>query len=608
MTRAAGLRTGTDPGCGATRERQVVIPSGQGRLAGVLHLPAGLRGAVLVCPPLFEERKSAARAMAELSRALCRSGRAVLRFDYRGCGDSTGAFRDHGVAEWLADVRAAHAFLAGSVPACPKALLGLRFGATLAVLAATCGQFPVIDDLVLWEPVVRGEGYVRDAIRRKLVNEMVTFGRSRSTSRDLLDRLSAGGSADLDGYELSSRVYRELCGIDLRSGVPALSARVLLLHVTARERVLPGVEQLRQALDAAASGGVTFELAAQQPFWNLVGYVPCDDMAEVTCGWLAGTASRPAGADQAGVVAGFPDEASAGVPEAPAVFRSEGETVHAFVHEPGAGADGGCAAVIFLHGWSGCRLGPHRMFVKAARCLRDAGWPCLRFDFRGRGGSDGETARAGVQSMIVDAGAAVGFARARWPGRPVVLLGMCSGAKVAIGTAVSVPVDGLVLWSAEPLGRLKGVGRNARKSAHALWAYAAKLTRRETWRKILAGRVNTRMVRKAVVRHESADRDEIREESRILDRFRAYRGQILFVYGGRDPDTAQAGTGYRRFCASAGLAQECHEIAEANHSFYALDWERQVIDLTADWLQRSGAGQAECRDTPQQEHRAASST
>jgi dienelactone hydrolase len=187
--------------------------------------------------------------------------------------------------------------------------------------------------------------------------------------------------------------------------------------------------------------------------------------------------------------------------------------------------------------------------------------------------------------MISDARAAVDFLLARTPAKRVVLLGICSAGKVAIGEACDDPrVTGLALWSAEAMGYLRSSTAKAHKSLYAVTGYLQKLTHLDTWRKILTGRVNTQMVKKAVLVKEAPDEAETADESAMLDRFRAFKGSVLFIYGGNDPETTIAARKYSRFCTQHGIRNTFHEIAEANHSFYSLVWERQVVDLTLEWF------------------------
>jgi pimeloyl-ACP methyl ester carboxylesterase len=269
--------------------------------------------------------------------------------------------------------------------------------------------------------------------------------------------------------------------------------------------------------------------------------------------------------------------------ERPVIFTEGQETLQGILHEPETSAPG--PVVVFLHGWAGSRIGPPRMFGHMARRLAAGGCPCLRFDFRGRGDSEGASAGASIRSMIADAKAAVDCAVQRYPGRDVALLGICSGGKVAVGAAVADPrVNHLALWSAEPMGAMRDRASLKRKSVAALRSYGRKLLRAETWRKLITFRVNMKMVGKAVASREVAGHSEIEDEKRWLKSFLSYKGRALFIYGSNDPETVAAKAGYLPLCRQAGIPHACHDVAGANHSFYSLAWEREVLNTTEAWL------------------------
>jgi pimeloyl-ACP methyl ester carboxylesterase len=268
--------------------------------------------------------------------------------------------------------------------------------------------------------------------------------------------------------------------------------------------------------------------------------------------------------------------------EVPFAFSSSGLTLRGLLHRPDRPRDLG---VLFLHGWSGNRLGPHRLFVHQARRLAAMGVFSLRFDFRGRGESEGETFSTSLEDMVTDTLCGLEAFQRETGLRRIVLVGICSGCKVAIGAAAQRPdLAGLALWSAEAMGPLRAPTQSVRKTLWALRAYARKLATLETWTKILTGRVQTRFVRKALMTDERPTLNEIRREAAWLDAFRSFQSPVLFVYGGNDPDTAAAARAYAAFCTRHGLMWEMHEIPEANHSFYSLRWSGEVMDRTERWI------------------------
>ncbi len=265
--------------------------------------------------------------------------------------------------------------------------------------------------------------------------------------------------------------------------------------------------------------------------------------------------------------------------------------LYGVLHVPGDGESCG-TGVIFLHGWSGCRLGPHRMFVKLARQLCNAGCHCLRFDFAGRGESGGAVDETSINTMIEDTRSAMQFMASRAGVAKTVLVGICSGSKVAMGTAATAGcVDEIVLLSHEAMGELRREGdTDARKSRSVLKAYLLKLTRPETWRKILTGRVNTRMVGKALAQSESPDEAELVAETEWHRRLADCSGRMLFVYGSNDPATPAAHPKYAAFCRDNELDAAFHIVDGANHSFYSLAWESEVCNTVREWLGTAHCG------------------
>ncbi len=142
------------------RAEEVVIPVKEGvRLAGTLTLPSKTEGplgaVVLVSGGGPQDRDSYAaigggwRPFREMAHVLSSRGLAVLRFDDRGVGASTGDFAASTEREGLEDVAAALAFLRDRADIDPGrvALLGHSEGARVAMWAAA--EDPEVAGLVL---------------------------------------------------------------------------------------------------------------------------------------------------------------------------------------------------------------------------------------------------------------------------------------------------------------------------------------------------------------------------------------------------------------------------------------------------------------------------
>ncbi|MDR3664325.1 MAG: alpha/beta hydrolase [Mycobacterium sp.] len=118
------------------------------------------------------------RGLKLLAQQLCERGFVVLRFDYRGTGDSAGELgSDSALSDYQDSIRTAVEYLQASGVAC-VGLVGLRMGALLA--AITADSIAGVSALVLWDPVVGGRRYLREqrALYKMTVGEdIIDVGR-----------------------------------------------------------------------------------------------------------------------------------------------------------------------------------------------------------------------------------------------------------------------------------------------------------------------------------------------------------------------------------------------------------------------------------------------
>lgn len=105
-----------------------------------------------------------------------------------------------------------------------------------------------------------------------------------------------------------------------------------------------------------------------------------------------------------------------------------------------AGAGRTCATVVLMHGVRADR----RAMLGRARMLFAAGYDVLLFDFQAHGESGGEQITFGYLERE-DARAAVAFARARRPVRPVAVVGVSLGGAAAVLNGAGLGADAVVL-------------------------------------------------------------------------------------------------------------------------------------------------------------------
>jgi alpha/beta superfamily hydrolase len=206
---------------------------GERSLYGALHDPPRADAAprvVVMCAPLWREAVRAHRVLRQLGLRLAKDGFSVLRFDYSGAGDSGGDAEDGDVDVWLRDVAAAVDEVRRARGVGGVTLVGLRFGATLAALAAAARDD--IERLVLWEPVVDGARFLEEG-RAQHLAWAEEYGAWRRLKR--ADVSDAGD--EILGYRVTEAMRRSIAGVDL-TRVPRTAPRVLVVERMARHGAL----------------------------------------------------------------------------------------------------------------------------------------------------------------------------------------------------------------------------------------------------------------------------------------------------------------------------------------------------------------------------------
>jgi len=267
-------------------ERQVTFDIDGVRMYGMIHLPDSARAGLVFCHPFAEERKSAYRAMVSAARAFVDAGIAVLRFDYRGCGESEGEFEDATVSTRLADIERAMELLKQEAGLDRVGLLGLRLGALFAAqVAEKRGDLPM---LVLWEPATNGKSYFMADLRKKLIKEMMTAGKGSVKREEVIESLKDPATIiDFDGYSVSGQMYGELEPIDLLEQLGRHKAPTLIVQISHNAKISKPLERLDEAYRAAGAD-VQVVPVVEPPVWNRIDLVECPALTGETLKWIEG--------------------------------------------------------------------------------------------------------------------------------------------------------------------------------------------------------------------------------------------------------------------------------------------------------------------------------
>jgi uncharacterized protein len=136
-------------------------------LYGVHHPVRGLsprRTGVVLCYPFAQEYMRAHRAFRQMAMLLSGEGFETFRFDYSGTGDSSGGPQEMSLEAWDRDLGTAMDELTDMAAVDSVWLVGLRLGAALALTAA---RRPLVEGVVLWDPIVAGQTQLDDAVHEE---------------------------------------------------------------------------------------------------------------------------------------------------------------------------------------------------------------------------------------------------------------------------------------------------------------------------------------------------------------------------------------------------------------------------------------------------------
>jgi pimeloyl-ACP methyl ester carboxylesterase len=249
-------------------------------LLGVFSLPqnpgSAARG-VVVCAPLFHQNVCSYRPLRNLAVRIAEQGWPTLRFDWPNCGDS-GDTPIVSVSAWTSAVTRAVEAMRTHTEVDDVCLVGLRMGATFAMLAAL-GETEV-SAISLLGPFATGRAYLRE-LRSFEVMAAHVFTEPAQPPPPLPE-----GAMEAGGFLLSAAEVGALEGVDLVSAdYSSLAAARVQIAVAQPDRGITGLVEAAQASGVEVDYTVAADLARA---WDgtLHSYL-AQNCGELVCAWLS---------------------------------------------------------------------------------------------------------------------------------------------------------------------------------------------------------------------------------------------------------------------------------------------------------------------------------
>jgi hypothetical protein len=194
-------------------EQAGYFKSSDAHLYTVLHRVEYPVARVLLVGPFASERQQSYLPWARWARYIAARGIEVLRYDYRGIGESTGIFEEMSLADWGEDVELLANWLKGRSPNVPLLLHGLEMGALLAGRSFHHGSG---DALLMWSPPANANQSLRSTLMRWVgLEQIFKSGDERKSASDYIGQFERDSFVEVDGYAWPNKLWSDSFEVQL---------------------------------------------------------------------------------------------------------------------------------------------------------------------------------------------------------------------------------------------------------------------------------------------------------------------------------------------------------------------------------------------------------
>ncbi|MDF2937263.1 MAG: permease [Paenibacillaceae bacterium] len=224
---------------------------------------------IVFCHGFTGSRIGADRLFVQAARYFSEAGYLAVRFDYGGCGESTGSYGDGGMEQLVKETRIMldYTLSFDCVDLSRVTLVGHSLGGAVAVQTAFRDRR--VKRLVLWAPVAHPLADIVRIIGPKAHREIIS-----------------GGKTDYLGYTLTDRFLQSLADSHPLQETRQIRGDVLVLHGAEDEVITSDAAHLYQKAFWLRSDGMSDKEILTKADHSFTGQDTRNQLFELTADWL----------------------------------------------------------------------------------------------------------------------------------------------------------------------------------------------------------------------------------------------------------------------------------------------------------------------------------
>lgn len=234
--------------------------------------------------PHLKKKVCCHRPLVDISRTIAANfNTLVVRFDFRGEGESDMSFSESNVSTRLADLASITDYVSAEFS--PRRILLGGVRAAFAFVMEFAQTRRDLTTLVAIDPILDTSSFAKDLLKLDLARQFVVHRRITTNRDQLAAQLRSGGTLTLDGYAFSSRFFLDLVDAE-RSRARLTPVLVPCLALTTNR----GTAAHDLALLSECTSAIESHHLDMEPFWAARHFIGVDygPVANIIGYWCAG--------------------------------------------------------------------------------------------------------------------------------------------------------------------------------------------------------------------------------------------------------------------------------------------------------------------------------